>query len=99
MAWLEHQPRPVRAGGDVPDPDVSLIIPARNEERWLSATLDAAILAVAHHRQRIAPGDRSAEIIVVDNWSTDGTWELLLRYAARHRIRPVQFETLGCARA
>lgn len=78
---------------------MSLIIPARNEERRLGATLNAALRAVENYRQRSAADGRSAEIIVVDNQSTDKTWELLQDYAGLYGIRPVQFEALGAARA
>jgi glycosyltransferase involved in cell wall biosynthesis len=61
--------------------------------------LNAALRAVENYRQRSAGNNRFAEIIVVDNHSTDGTWKLLQDYAGRFGIRPVQFEALGSARA
>lgn len=53
--------------------DLSIIIPAYNEENYLAATLDAITAALV--------GD--AEIIVVDNKSTDGTRDIALTRGAR----------------
>lgn len=50
----------------------SLIIPARNEQRYLPALLDTVEAARAHYR-----GGRSAiDVIVADNGSTDHTAEI-----------------------
>src|SRR5262249_51199170 len=99
MAWHARQSRPVCAGGNHGTPAVSLIIPARNEERCLGGPSTAALRAIENYQQRSAANDRPAEIIVVDNQSTDGTWKLLQDYAGRFGIRPVQFASLGAARA
>lgn len=99
MVRHERQSRSFCAGAGPGGPAVSLIIPARNEERGLGGTLNAALRAVENYRQRTATSDPSAEIIVVDNQSTDGTWELLQNYAKRYGIRPVQFAAVGAARA
>jgi glycosyltransferase involved in cell wall biosynthesis len=56
-----------------PKPKISLVIPAYNEEAYLPACLDAVMLNVA---------DKVAEIIVVDNNSTDGTKQVIGRYPA-----------------
>lgn len=56
----------------LPNVDLSIIIPARNEERRLGEQLDALL------DQRL---DGEWEIIVVDNGSTDGTADLVRRYA------------------
>src|SRR5262245_49657469 len=99
MAGHDRQSRSVCAGGDQGTAAVSRIIQARNEERCLVGTLNAALRAVENYRQRCAAYDRPAEIIVVDNHSTDGTWKLLQDYAGQFGIRPVQFAALGAARA
>ena len=52
-------------------PTISLIIPAFNEDRYLPACLDAVMRNVA---------GMVAEIIVVDNNSTDRTKEVAMRY-------------------
>ena len=52
-------------------PSISLIIPAYNEENYLPACLDAIMQNVA---------DKTLEIIVVDNNSTDGTKDVVSRY-------------------
>lgn len=56
---------------------VSIIIPARNAERYLSRTLESALAAGAR-----VPGQW--EIIAVDNGSTDGTLPMLRAAADRH---------------
>ncbi|MEG3085879.1 glycosyltransferase family 2 protein [Sphingomonas sp. PB4P5] len=55
-----------------PRPTISLIIPAYNEEAYLPACLDAVLQHVA---------GKAMEIIVVDNNSTDGTRQVIERYA------------------
>jgi glycosyltransferase involved in cell wall biosynthesis len=72
---------------------LSIIVPARNEVRRLAETLTAvlaAVPAVAHH---------GIEVIVVDNASHDGTWELLQRFVANEGVRAYRLEALGAARA
>jgi dolichyl-phosphate beta-glucosyltransferase len=59
--------------------DLSIIIPAFNEERRLSKTL-AAIEAY------LAARGLRAEVIVVDDGSTDGTAEFVKNYAAQHPL-------------
>ncbi|MCY2962394.1 MAG: glycosyltransferase [Planctomycetota bacterium] len=99
MARTERQPGSVSSRSDLSRPDVSIIIPARNEERWLTGTLDAALRAVEHFHGTIGGEPRAAEIIVVDNESDDGTWPLLEHYAAQRAVRPVRFSARGAARA
>jgi glycosyltransferase involved in cell wall biosynthesis len=72
---------PPRIAGRLPSelpamPDLSIIIPAWNEERELPATL-GQIRAV------LAELDRSSEIIVVDDSSTDRTAEIARSFGAR----------------
>ena len=76
-----------------PTPFLSIIIPAHNEESRLPAALDklAAYLA-----------DRSlsAEVLVVENGSTDHTLALAQEYAADHPwLRVIQEERSGKGRA
>ncbi len=58
-------------------PKLSVVIPARNALRWLPGALASV-------------GPRpDIEVIVVDDASTDGTADVIARYAARDtRIRP-----------
>src|ERR1044072_4590350 len=59
---------------------VSVIIPARNEERYIKKCLDS-ILAQDYPAEHM-------EILVADGMSTDQTREVLIHYsAAHHRIR------------
>jgi glycosyltransferase involved in cell wall biosynthesis len=59
-----------------PLPRVSIIIPCRNEERYIAACLDS-ILASDYPTDRL-------EILVADGQSDDGTRPILVRYAAMH---------------
>ncbi|MFH9824052.1 glycosyltransferase [Streptomyces bobili] len=66
-----------------PVPDLSVVVPAYNEERRLGPTLDALT------RQLAAAGDRwgSWEIVVADDGSTDATREIVtLRRDPRLRL-------------
>lgn len=72
---------------------VSVIIPARNERRLIGGTLDRILHSARHfHRDAV-------EVIVVDNASSDGTWELLLSYAASDDVIAVRHDQLGAAQA
>ncbi len=63
---------------------VSILIPARNEERNISRLLDGAL-------QQTYP---LCEIIVVDDGSTDATSDILAAYAAKHTRVRVRQSTL-----
>ncbi len=75
------------------EPLVSIIIPARNEHRLIGQTLECVLTAVTHLERH------AAEIIVVDNASTDGTWDILIQFAATRGIVCLQLDHLGAARA
>lgn len=72
---------------------VSVIVPARNEQRLIQRTLDR-ILRSASHFNRDA-----VQVIVVDNASSDGTWETLQQYSANEGVIAVRHDQLGAARA
>ena len=72
---------------------VSVIIPARNERRLIGSTLDCVLQATRHL------GPTAAEVIVVDNDSGDGTWDILQCYAADHGVSVLRLDQLGAARA
>lgn len=57
---------------------VSIVVPAYNEERRLPASLDA----ILEYLQRVPRG--FAEVVVVDDGSTDGTAACVREYAANH---------------
>lgn len=54
-------------------PKVSVILPARNEERYIARCLDSLL----------AQDYPNFEVIVIDDSSTDGTGEIMHQYAAR----------------
>ncbi|MBN1491675.1 MAG: glycosyltransferase [Phycisphaerae bacterium] len=68
-------------------PDISHIIPAHNEERYLPRTL-------ASVRRAVEAFDGRVEVIVVDNASTDATADLARAHGAR-----VVFESHRCIAA
>jgi glycosyltransferase involved in cell wall biosynthesis len=62
------------------EPQVSIVIPCRDEARYIGACLDS-ILAADYMADRI-------EVLVVDGRSDDGTRDIVSRYTAAHpRIR------------
>ena len=79
----------------MPDPVVSIIIPAHDEEALLGATLDALAAALAGL-------DVPGEIVVVDDASTDRTAEIARRAGARVvavDVRPIAAARNAGARA
>ncbi len=59
-------------------PEVSIIVPCRNEARYIAQCLDS-ILATRFPLERL-------EVLVVDGRSDDGTRQIVARYAARHPL-------------
>lgn len=77
LAW----PRITAEAGSVAAARVSVLIPARDEERNLAACLDAALAQA---------GETICEVLVYDDHSTDGTPAVIDAYAARDaRVRRV----------
>src|SRR5207249_12236510 len=66
----------------------SVVIPTRNRRATLTALLE-----------RVGPQTAGAEVVVVDNGSTDGTPELLRPLEAQGRLRVVHEPTPGATRA
>jgi SAM-dependent methyltransferase len=73
-------------------PRVSIIIPARNEEHLLAGTLSAALAPAA----RLGPAQ--AEVLVVDNDSTDRTREVAAGHGACVRVLSSNRRGAACAR-
>ena len=67
--------------------NITVIIPAFNEEAYLSATLDSIAASASHLRSRCRA---SVETIVVDNNSTDATAQVAANGAARVVHEPEQ---------
>ena len=84
IAWLRLSSRAprLRRGRKV-----SVLIPARNEEKNIGPCLDSLLQQTYDNY----------EIVVLDDQSTDGTWEILTRYAEAHpdRVRALRGEPLG----
>lgn len=65
-------------------PHASIVIPARDEERYIGATLDAAL----------AQDYPDFEVFVVDDGSEDGTPEHIRRRTSDPRLRPLEARPL-----
>jgi glycosyltransferase involved in cell wall biosynthesis len=73
-------PTPEIASTELPELELSIILPARNEERLLAACLESLI---SQSDEGFALG-QEWEIIVVNDDSTDRTREIAAKAAARH---------------
>lgn len=75
----------------MPDKAISVIIPARNEEALIGRVIEAALHSVVclYEGGDILPelDETAAEIIVVDNASTDRTTQVVQSYADRYGVR------------
>jgi cellulose synthase/poly-beta-1,6-N-acetylglucosamine synthase-like glycosyltransferase len=87
VLWARVAPRPIRSGDMTPA--VSIIIAARNEADRIGPRVDN-LLALDYPRRQI-------QIIVVSDGSTDGTAEILRRYAPT--VEAVHLTPGGKARA
>jgi glycosyltransferase involved in cell wall biosynthesis len=77
----------------MPEPFLSIVIPAHNEERRLPRTLEQVVAFV--NRQSF-----EVEVIVVENASRDATLKIAQDYAARHPlVRAIHEELPGKGRA
>ncbi|MGB5753334.1 MAG: glycosyltransferase, partial [Thermoanaerobaculia bacterium] len=62
-------------------PHISIVIPAHNEAASLSETLNEVL-------QVLSSNSITAEVLVVDDGSTDGTWGLIQEFSSRdQRVR------------
>lgn len=77
-------PEPSPPSGSPPLQLLSIVLPARNEEGCIAST-------VKHLHLELSLQNVPHEIIVVDDHSTDGTWELLQKVAAENsNLLPLQ---------
>jgi glycosyltransferase involved in cell wall biosynthesis len=78
-----------------PDKLVSIVIPARNEESAIAATLAAMLAAVSYFEnaalKSLHLANTRVQIAVVDNDSVDGTRAAVLEYCERYGV-----ELLSC---
>jgi FlaA1/EpsC-like NDP-sugar epimerase/GT2 family glycosyltransferase len=77
-AWINHDTVPVPQPATKPEVMASVVIPVLNRVKYIGNAID-----------KVREGTfQDFEVIVVDNGSTDGTWELLEEYTKRDpRIR------------
>lgn len=78
---------------------ITLIIPARNEAALIAQTIEAALIAADDLQASMPMSAPAAELIVVDNQSSDGTAALVRRYSVDPRVRLVECGRLGSAAA
>jgi glycosyltransferase involved in cell wall biosynthesis len=78
---------------------VSVIIPARNEAALIAQTVEAALAAVTCLETVLIASTPVAEVIVVDNQSSDGTGALVLPYTWSGQVRLISCRQLGSASA
>ena len=72
-------------------PEFSVVIPVFNSIRYLKTCLDAVCVAMRRHG--------GGELIVIDNGSTDGSYELLVSgYSSVATIRQILRSTIACKR-
>ncbi|GLZ40634.1 glycosyltransferase family A protein [Actinokineospora sp. NBRC 105648] len=71
-----------------PAPTLSVIIPVFNEETWIVRCVEALVASLAR-------ADWSAQVVVVDDGSTDGTADVLADLARRHGLTVVSQANLG----
>ena len=60
-------------------PRISIGMPCYNSERWISPAIESLL----------AQTFEDFELIVSDNASSDGTWDIVQRYAASDGLLPV----------
>src|SRR5689334_12637249 len=70
------------------EPSLSVVIPVFNEENWITRCVDALVASAAH-------ANWPAEVIVVDDGSTDGTGQRLAELADRHGITVISQPNRG----
>ena len=58
-------------------PILSIIVPVYNEEEFLGAVLDRVLIAPL-------PAGLTRDILIVDDGSGDGSWEIAVQYATAH---------------
>lgn len=96
----DRRSRPDGSAGPCSVKTISVIVPARNEEALIGATVDAILAAAWAVRGGDHLDDTPIEVIVVDNMSTDGTAAVIREGSAARGVQLMQCERLKapCAR-
>lgn len=68
-------------------PGVTIIVPAWNEEETLKGTIES-LLAIDYPKEKL-------KIFLVDDGSTDGTWEIMNSYSSHPQIMSIRKENGG----
>jgi len=72
--WTRYRPWPSLADDEAPA--ITVVIPAYNEGRMVESSIES-VVAARYPRDKL-------EVLVIDDGSTDDTWEHIARAAARH---------------
>ncbi|MHB8318513.1 MAG: glycosyltransferase family 2 protein [Acidimicrobiales bacterium] len=64
-------------------PTLSICIPNYNMGQWICGAVDSALAVIPHE---------SVEVVIADNSSTDGSLDVLTRYAPEQRVRILAFQ-------
>jgi hyaluronan synthase len=72
--WTRYRPWPSLKDDEAPS--LTVVIPAYNEGRMVESSIDS-VASARYPRERL-------QILVIDDGSTDDTWEYIERAAARH---------------
>ncbi len=79
---------------------MSIVIPARNEERLIAGTIEAVLASQAYLKESLQESvSFPIEFIVVDNDSHDRTAEIAQRYSSNHSVRLLRCHSIGSAHA
>lgn len=81
--------------------EVSIIIPARNEEALIAESVRHVVEACQEFQQRVAgtSGQQLWEVLVVDNHSSDNTVERVQTFVKESAVRVIECRELGAAKA
>ncbi|MDF1501417.1 glycosyltransferase [Roseisolibacter sp. H3M3-2] len=87
----------------MPEPRLSFVIPARNEEALIGEVVEAILASVARAagvpRDALWLPDTAFEVVVSDDGSDDATPDILARFAASAGVRAVRCASGSCAAA
>src|SRR5262245_28885116 len=95
--------RSLRPRVDDMEPLLSVIVPARNEEALVGATIERILAAVSElcaiRVGALHLATMPAEVLVVDDGSRDRTAAVVARYVERHGVRLIRTRRRGAASA
>jgi glycosyltransferase involved in cell wall biosynthesis len=82
-----------------PRPDISVVIPARNEAALIESTVGSVLHARDHYYSKTCNDGAAVEVIIVDNASDDGTAATLAQHQSEGGLLMATCVRRGAARA